>query len=409
MFELEAGRLTAYVGGYSAYLDQKAERLALEERTQTRLLNLLRREEAWLSRGAKARTTKQKARIDRVQELRGQRASGAARELSLNFAAERGLGGTVIEASNLTLEAGGRVLVRNLDFGLRKGERVGILGPNGCGKTTLIRALLGKIEPSAGTVTLGKHTRVGYLDQARSGLDDSLRVEQSLGEGDWVTPGGPGGEARHKAGYLEDFLFSREDQRKPVSTLSGGERARLLLAKLLLLGANVLILDEPTNDLDLPTLQVLDEALSEFPGCILMVTHDRYFLDRVATGILHFEGQGRVVFYEGNYEIFSRLKAGEREESQTAPKSGPPRGGARGAARSRPPTLAYRERQELEQVELDVERLEGRKKEIELLLADPSRVSGGHRELQTLSEEFTALEARLDALLTRWEELESRR
>jgi ATP-binding cassette subfamily F protein uup len=409
MFELEGGHLTAYEGGYSAYLAQKAELLAREESSQTRLLNLLRREEAWLARGAKARTTKQKARIDRVEELRGQKSSGPRKELSLDLAPGEGLrlGGTILEASGLTVAVGGQTLVRDFDFALRKGQRVGILGPNGCGKTSLLRALLGAIPSAAGGVTLGKNTRVGYLDQVRSGLDASQTVEESLGEGEWVSLPGPGERKRHKSGYLDDFLFARADQRKPVSTLSGGERARLLLAKLLLVGANVLVLDEPTNDLDIPTLQVLDEALAEFPGCVLMVTHDRYFLDRVATGILHFEGDGRVVFYEGNYETFCRLRAQRREAARGAVPPAP-----RVEPRRRPQSgsgLSYREREKLASVEREVAGVEARKKTVEALLADPSSLTGGHRELQRLSEEFTELEGRLEALLARWEELESKR
>jgi ATP-binding cassette subfamily F protein uup len=423
MFELEDGRLTTHTGGYSAYLEQKAERLLLQERNQTRLLNLLRREEAWLARGAKARTTKQKARIDRVEDLRDRKLARRQRDLNLNITTDRRLGGTILETSGLTVELGGKQLIHNLDFRLRKGERVGILGPNGCGKTTLIRALLGQLEPTAGSVTRGKNTRIGYLDQERSGLDETSRVDEALGDGEWVTVGGPRGERRHKVGYLEDFLFTREDQQKPASTLSGGERARLLLARLLLLGANVLVLDEPTNDLDIPSLQVLDEALTEFPGCVLMVTHDRYFLDRVATGILHFETRavpsatrGEITFYEGNYDVFSRLRAQRQEQRKAATQAAAPRasptGGGKSASKSpvgSKTTLTYRKRRELEEVEQEIERLEARKGELEALLANPSQLPGGLRELQELAEEFAGAENRLDALLVRWEELEAQR
>ncbi|MBI5442933.1 MAG: ATP-binding cassette domain-containing protein, partial [Deltaproteobacteria bacterium] len=358
--------------------------------------------------GAKARSTKQKARIDRAEELRKRSATGPVRDLAFTFEAGQRLGGTVLEASDLTLELGGRTLVRNLSFTLRKGERVGVLGPNGCGKTTLVRALLGRFEPAGGTVTAGKHTRIGYLDQARTGLDDAQRVDEALGEGDWVTVPGPKGDTkRHKAGYLEDFLFGREDQRKPVSILSGGERARLLLARLLLDGANVLVLDEPTNDLDLPTLQVLDEALADFPGSVLMVTHDRYFLDRVATGILHFEGGGRVVFYEGNYEIFAALRAQKREE-RSVPRAAAPAASAPRARSTRQPSLTYKERLELTDVEGEIGRLEARKREVEAVLAEPVGLPS-RDSLQALSQEFTDLESRLEALLGRWEELESKR
>ncbi|TAL16653.1 ABC-F family ATP-binding cassette domain-containing protein [bacterium] len=408
IIELDDSALTRYSGGYGDYLEEKAKRLMEEEKSQSRLANLLRREEEWLSRGPKARTTKQKARIDRAGELKEQVKTTVSRDLSLDFQTGKRLGGTIIETSGLTIELGGKTLVKGLDFHLRKGERVGILGPNGCGKTSLVRTLLGEFPPASGSVTIGKHTLIGYLDQARSGLDDSLSVEKNLTEDDWVAPGGGKGEKRHKVGYLEDFLFSRADQLKPASTLSGGERARLLLAKLLLKGANVLVLDEPTNDLDIPTLQILDESLAEFPGSALIITHDRYFLDKVATGILHFEGEGRVVFYEGNYSAFSRTRARREEEVKAAPKQLPEAKPAKEKSAQKA-GLSFREKRELEELEREIERLEIRKGEVEKLLASPSSLAGGRQEIQALSRELPALDETIKNHFARWEELEEKR
>ena len=406
MFELEAGNLAVYAGGYSAYLEEKQERLLGEERQQTRLLNLLRREEAWLRRGTPARTTKQKARIDRVDKLREQKTTARRGEVDLAFHAQGRLGGTILEARGLGVSFGGTPVFSGVDLTLRKGERIGILGPNGCGKTTLVRALLGELEPTRGEVVRGKNTRIGYLDQERSGLDPDQFVEEALGDGEWVDFGGT---RRRKIGYLEEFLFSRLEQKKRISTLSGGERARLLLARLVTEGANVLVLDEPTNDLDLPTLQILDEALTAFTGCVLMVTHDRYFLDRVATGILHFEEAGQVAFYEGNYQVFQRLHARRaevrREEEQVArPAAVPKPRAARGKQ-----GLSYRERQELEGVEGEIATVEERQAEVEVLLSDASNLEGGRERLQQLTAEHAELEARLAGLLERWEVLEVKR
>ncbi|WP_221252059.1 ABC transporter ATP-binding protein [Desulfuromonas versatilis] len=403
MFELEQGTMGVYLGGYGAYLEQKQMEMEQEGRTQSRLANLLRREDAWLHRGAKARTTKQKARIDRVDELRQQRKTVGSREVELQFGMDQRLGGTILELQKVSLGYPDKQLIAGLDLILRKGERIGILGPNGSGKSTLLKTILGQLEPLAGEVVLGKNTRIGYIDQDRSGLDPELYVHETLGEGEWVTVAG---EKRHKIGYLESFLFSAQEQRKRVSTLSGGERARLLLAKLMLQGANLLILDEPTNDLDIPTLQVLEEALNDYPGCLLVVTHDRYFLDRVSTGILHFEGDGKVVFYEGNYETFCALKAQQLQEQKeqrkaevkkAEPKEAPPRKRA---------GLSYKEKLELEQVEKDIEALEGKKAELEGLLADPSGIEGGPQGMEAVSRSFSEVEERLMALMERWEELE---
>ena len=403
MFELEQGALTQYRGNYSDYLWQKQERLEAEGRSQSRLMNLLRREEAWLHRGPKARTTKQKARIGRVDELREQKKDLRVRDVKLEFAAEQRLGGTILEFRELGIELGGRRLVEGLSFILRKGERIGILGPNGCGKTSLLKTVLGELAATAGEVVIGSNTRIGYLDQARSGLDPEQFVHEALGEGEWVEVAG---QKRHKIGYLEDFLFPAGEQRKRISTLSGGERARLLLACLMLQGANLLILDEPTNDLDIPTMQVLEEAFSDFPGCVLVVTHDRWFLDRVATGILHFEEDGRVVYDEGNYEDFLRFQElraeGERQarKLEAKPAVAEPKGRKKTG-------LGYKDKLELEAVEREIAELEQAKAEHEQLLADPAQLVD-HLRLAEVAKALGALDARLEQLFARWEELETR-
>jgi ATP-binding cassette subfamily F protein uup len=267
--------------------------------------------------------------------------------------------------------------------------------------------LVGQLEPTRGEVVRGRNTRIGYLDQERSGLDPGQRVEEALGDGEWVEIGET---KRRKIGFLEDFLFPRLEQRKRISTLSGGERARLLLARLVTEGANLLVLDEPTNDLDLPTLQVLDEALTAFEGCVLMVTHDRYFLDRVATGILHFEDDGQVVFYEGNYQVFQRLQARRGEERRDRARAAagasappPPR------AAQRKPGLTYREQQELAEVEQQIAEVENRQAQVEAILEEPSTLEGGHEALRELTAEHTAMAARLVTLMERWEVLEEKR
>lgn len=403
MFELEQGALTQYRGNYSDYLRQKQERLEAEGRSQSRLMNLLRREEAWLHRGPKARTTKQKARIGRVDELRGQKKDLRVRDVKLEFAAEQRLGGTILEFRDLGIELGGRRLVEGLSFILRKGERIGILGPNGCGKTSLLKTVLGELDATAGEMVIGSNTRIGYLDQARSGLDPEQFVHEALGEGEWVEIAG---QKRHKIGYLEDFLFPAGEQRKRISTLSGGERARLLLACLMLQGANLLILDEPTNDLDIPTMQVLEEAFSEFSGCVLVVTHDRWFLDRVATGILHFEEDGRVVYYEGNYEDFLRFQELRTEDERQARKLDAKSAVAEPKARKKT-GLGYKDKLELETVEREIAELEQAKAEHEQLLADPAQLVD-HLRLAEVAKALGVLDARLEQLFARWEELETR-
>ncbi|MCD6526043.1 MAG: ABC-F family ATP-binding cassette domain-containing protein [Desulfuromonas sp.] len=402
MFELEEGRFNVFSGNYSHYLQQKQQQLEVDNTRQSRLLNLLRREEAWLQRGAKARTTKQKARIDRVGKLLEQKQGPRRGEVTLQFSAEQKLGGTILELEHVLLQAGTLKLVDDLSLIMRPGERLGILGPNGCGKSTLLKTILGEVPLVSGTVTLGRKTQIGYIDQQRSGLDPKKCVGDILGEGEWVTVAGT---KRHKVGYLEDFLFDHAEQRKPVSTLSGGERARLLLALLMLQGANLLILDEPTNDLDIQTLQVLEQALIDFPGCVVMVTHDRYLLDRMATSILAFDGHGAATRYAGNYTDFlhqqSLADAAATEKAAQSEPVAPKK--QRSASRTRK-GLSYKEKLELEQVEVTIAELEEQQQQLEGQLSQPQNYSVG--ELADLGQKFEQISNQLSECYSRWEVLE---
>ena len=405
MLELERGSITSYQGGYSLYLEQREERLMGEANTRSRLLNLLRTETAWMRRGPKARSTKQKARIDRFYDLEDNCSGPAVRDLRIGFSTEEGFGGTILELAEVHKGYGDRKLLKSVSFGMKRGDRVGVIGPNGCGKTTLIRMIMGEEEPDAGRVVVGRKTKISYFDQLREVLDPGQTVYDFFGEGDYVTSGN--GEKRHKIGYLEDFLFSPEDRRRPISSLSGGEKSRLILARLMLQDSNLLILDEPTNDLDIPTLQLLDASLASFPGCVLMVTHDRFFLDKVATGVLAFEGEGAVTFYEGNYTNYRERKEQARvaESVQRVEK--------REAQAARPEKakkgLSYAERLELERLEEGIATLEQQFAAVEAMLADPGSYAGAEGGIAGISANYSRLEAELAASFARWEELETKK
>lgn len=406
MLELERGQIVSYSGGYSCYLEQKEEKLMQQAHAYSRLLNLLRVETAWMQRGAKARTTKQKARIGRFNDLRDKSNVNVAREAKIEFSAGESLGGTIMELLGIRKAYGERTLINGLTFRMKRGDRIGVIGPNGCGKTTLIRMIMGEESPDAGNAVVGKKTRIAWFDQNREVLEPEDTIYDFLGEGDYVTVAG---EKRHKIGYLEDFLFNPSDRMRRIKTLSGGEKSRLILARLMLQDANLLILDEPTNDLDIPTLQLLDDALIRFPGCVLMVTHDRFFLDKVATGILAFEGEGSVTFYEGNYTHYHELKLAKRNEAGRLESSGKASKPEPGQEKPRKKGLTYAERLELEKVEMEIERLELRKGEVESALADPKSYAGADGGIAALSDEFARLEEQLLEFMTRWEELETKK
>jgi ABC transport system ATP-binding/permease protein len=305
IIELDRGRLTSWPGRYSSYVEKKADALEAEARDIERLDKKLVEEEAWLRRGIKARRTRNEGRVRALLALRAQRAahreqSGAVR-MSLTRADASGK--VAVEAERVTKALGGTTIVRNLSLRIQRGDRIGLIGPNGSGKTTLLRLLVGELQPDAGEVRHGTRLEIAYFDQQRAQLDPEKTVAESVADGDTVVVNG---ESRHVLGYLGDFLFPRERARSPVKSLSGGERNRLLLARLLARPANVLVLDEPTNDLDIETLELLEDLVGSFDGTVLLVSHDRIFLDHIVTSTLAFEGDGRVVEYVGGWSDYLR-------------------------------------------------------------------------------------------------------
>ncbi|HSJ09278.1 MAG TPA: ABC-F family ATP-binding cassette domain-containing protein, partial [Longimicrobiales bacterium] len=316
MLEVSVGELTSYPGGYTEYLEAQAEREAWQVTVDAKRRKLIEQELEWARRSPPARTGKSRARIQRAKSLEQESREFRAkqgRDIAMHAPDSARLGRTVLNLHHVGKAFGERVLVKDFSAMLRAGERIGIIGPNGAGKTTLVRIILGDEPADTGEVELGVNTRIAYFDQLRAQLDAEQSVYDAVGGTDWVEIGG---RRVHLRSYLEDFLFPTERQQQKVSSLSGGERNRLMLAKLLMQPSNLLILDEPTNDLDLVTLQVLEAALVDYPGCVLMVTHDRFFLDKIATALFVFEGDGVVHRHEGGYDLYRRLR--EQKEAAAA-------------------------------------------------------------------------------------------
>jgi len=406
--EVANGEVYSYDGGYERYLEQKAERLAHAERTESNRQNFLRKELEWLSRQPKARSTKQKARIDRAEAAKAVVAPRAERTAALELDVVRS-GKTILELRDLRVEIGGRTLIDSLSMFLTEGERIGIVGPNGSGKTTLLKTMLGELPPARGSVVLGVNTKVAYFDQRRSGLDDSKSIwDNVVGDQSKIELGGEIIEARS---YLERFAFDSHKQRQQVGSLSGGERARVALARLLRQSANLVVLDEPTNDLDTATLGALESMLVDFGVTALVVTHDRWFLDRVATSVLAFEEGGRAVRYPGNYETYRRLKAQQQAERASRP---PPAAPAPVAAPPAPrgnkkKGLSNNEQKELNGLPDAIEQAEKSVADLSQALADPKTYAAGAKEIARVTAELEKAKADVERLTARWEELELKR
>ncbi len=410
--EIERGELFSYDGGYAGYLTGKAAREVAEQRAETGRQSVLRRETEWMRRGPPARSTKAKARIDRYHALLDAAPESRPAELAFRIPPGPRLGTRVLRARGLTLRAGDRTLVERLDLDVGQGARLGIVGPNGAGKSTLLRALIGERAPDAGTVEAGETVRIAAIDQQRRVLDPEKTVVEELGAtGDHVRVGE---RAVHIASFLDGFLFPGERKHTPVKRLSGGERNRILLAKLLLQGGNVLVLDEPTNDLDLPTLRALEEALLEFAGTVIVVSHDRWFLDRVATEIVHLDGKGRCVRWGGDVSTLLARVSADREAEERATREAALRATSQAPAAAAPARekakkrLSSREREELAGLPARIEAAEARQAALGIRMAEPALYRGPAADREAVQREQGELASELERLYARWEELEAR-
>jgi ATP-binding cassette subfamily F protein uup len=403
----QGGSIKSYPGNYEAYLEQKIVEQENAEVAQHKRDRWISQEVAWLRQGVEARRTKSKSRIVRAQKLMSEKGYQKPQVAGLQTVAAPRLGHTIIEAEHVDKNFGENVILKDTNLIVSKGERLGIVGPNGVGKTTFLRVLLGELEPDAGKVVIGKNTKVAYYDQARQALDPEQTVYESAWGEDWVEIGG---RRVHLRDYLEDLLFPVPMQKMQVKALSGGERNRLLLARLFLQGANVLVLDEPTNDLDIVTLNILEGLLRQFAGVVLLVTHDRYFLDKAATTILSFEGNGKMIRYEGNFTTYKTLKAQALKKAPAPAAPTPKKLEAAAPAPEQPKArkavkLSFKDQKELDGMEGAIEVAENKKAEIEKQLTDPETYKQKAR-FQQLQNEFETTGREIERLYARWEALQ---
>jgi ATP-binding cassette subfamily F protein uup len=413
IIELDRGQLNSWPGGYDDYLRRKAGQLDVEARHHALFDKKLSQEEAWIRQGIKARRTRNEGRVRALQELREQHRLRRERSGKVDLQLDGGeqSGRLVFEAGHVSLKFGEQVILRDFSTTILRGDRVGIIGPNGAGKSTLIRLLLGELQPDSGIVRRGTRQQVAYFDQQREQLDPQATVMESVGEGSPRVV--INGRDRHVAGYLRDFLFPPERLQSPVSTLSGGERNRLLLARLFARPANLLVMDEPTNDLDVETLELLEELLQDYPGTLLLVSHDRAFLDNVVTSSLVFEGDGVVGDYVGGYSDWLRQRQAGPEKSAFSPV--PKRDSSDKASAARPKSksggkarkLSYKDRRELEALPQRIEALEAEQTELQQQTADPGFYQRPGDEVAAGLARLERIAAELEDCYDRWEALES--
>ena len=407
--ELDRGVLRGYEGNYSRYLDLKAQQMEAEEKQNALFDKKLAEEEAWIRQGIKARRTRNEGRVRALKALREQSKARRSQQGKVSMATQEAhrSGKLVFEIENLSVSYGEQPLIKDFSAIVLRGDRIGLVGDNGVGKTTLIKAILGEIEHS-GAVKTGTQLEVAYFDQLRNALDLEKTVMANVSEGsDFVDVNG---NRRHIYSYLQDFLFSPERARTPVKALSGGERNRILLAKLLLKPSNLIVMDEPTNDLDMVTLELLEEMLSEYKGTLLLISHDRAFMDNVVTSTWVFDGKGNIDEYIGGYQDYLEQRPDQKvvdQKSDVKKAQAKAEAAALAATTPKKVKLSYKDQRELEQLPAEMEKLEKEQAELSTKLADGSWFVSNADAATKASQRLAEIEELLLEKLERWDELEN--
>ncbi|HEY4555180.1 MAG TPA: ATP-binding cassette domain-containing protein, partial [Lysobacter sp.] len=407
--EIDRGQVTSWPGDWANYERRREERLNAQAQENARFDKLLAQEEVWIRQGIKARRTRDEGRVRRLKAMRNERAERRERvgNVRMEVSNAESSGRKVIDAREVSFDYGGRPVIRDLSTVVMRGDRIGLIGPNGSGKTTLIKLLLGELAPTAGEVRLGSNLQVAYFDQYRATLREDWNAIENVAEGRETLE--INGRQKHVIGYLQDFLFTPERARAPITRLSGGERNRLLLAKLFAQPSNLLVMDEPTNDLDVETLELLEDLLAEYAGTLLLVSHDRDFLDNVVTSTLVMEGGGRVGEYVGGYTDWLRQRPVESVPAAvaTARSAAPPPDAAPAAAPAAPKRkLGFKEARELEQLPGRIEALEAQIEAMTAAMNEPAFYRRDAGEITAHGAALSAAQADLDAAYRRWGELD---
>jgi ATP-binding cassette subfamily F protein uup len=407
--ELDRGKLTDFIGNFTQYQVKKEELIAVEETHAAKFDKFLAQEEVWIRQGIKARRTRNEGRVRRLEALRLDRAARRERQgnVKLNLDAGERSGKLVAELDSVIKAYGGRTLINGFSTRILRGDKIGLLGPNGIGKTTLLKLILGDIEADSGDIQRGTKINVAYFDQMREQLDEEATLADTISPGsDFVEIGN---ERKHVISYLEDFLFPPQRSRSPVKSLSGGERNRLLLARLFARPANVLVLDEPTNDLDIDTLELLESLLQEFQGTLFLVSHDRAFLENTVTQVIAFEGNGVLTEFGGGYDDWLRFTQ-QRAEAAKTTSAKPKQNTTTSQSNSKPASkLSFKEQKELEAIPAQIEALETEQAEINTQLADGELYKTKAQLVISLQSRLTEIDSLLEGLLARWEALDAKK